>query len=263
MSRMKGKVVIVTGSAQGMGEAELRLMADEGAKVVGADLNIAALQKVVDEINVKCGEGSAIAIKLDVANKADWESVIETTISTFGKIDALVNNAGYLNKGGYMNIQDITEKEWNLTMSVNAHGNFLGIQAVMPQMKKQNKGSIVNISSISGIVGGQDGVQYTASKGANRLIAKGAAVELGKYNIRVNSIHPGYINTAMAATVFNDDEENNGSGFEKDEVLGETIPLARMAEPIEVAYGALFLASDESSYVSGCELIIDGGLTAK
>jgi len=254
MKRVEGKVVIVTGAAQGQGAAELKLMAQEGAKVVGTDKQIEKLQKLVDEINAEYGD-VALAIQHDVSDEKGWQNVVEQTIKKFGKIDVLVNNAGYLNSSGYMEIENIDMNEWNKTLAINAAGNFLGIKSVIPYMKKAKSGSIINISSISGIVGGQDGVQYTASKGASRLLTKGAAVELAQYNIRVNSVHPGLIDTPMAALVFANKEELK--------TYLADIPLGHAADPIDIAYPVLFLASDESKYMTGAEVVVDGGITAK
>ena len=180
---------------------------------------------------------------------------MKTTLEKFGRIDVLVNNAGYLNKGGYLKIEDIDSSEWERTLSVNARGNFLGIQNVAPVMRGAGGGAIVNISSTAGLVGGQDGVHYTASKGANRLLTKGAAVELGEYGIRVNSIHPGCVDTPMTAEAHNDPEEFKA--------FLRSVPLRRMADPMEIARAVVFLASDDASFITGAELVVDGGETAK
>lgn len=251
MGRVQGKVAIVTGAAGGQGSVEAKLLAKEGAKVVATDLNYEGVEQVVAEI--KNAGGQAVAVKHDVTSEEDWNTVRETALKEFGGIDVLVNNAGLGGVEGFAEIDDIDLNSWNKFMDINSTGNFLGIKAVVDVMKKQRKGSIINISSGAGIIGGGAGVHYTASKGSNRLLAKGVGIELAKYNIRANSIHPGFIDTPMVSSVTEDEEAT------KNALAG--IPLGRMGEPEEVAYAVLFLASDESSYITGTELVVDGGFT--
>lgn len=247
--RLKGKVAIVTGAAKGMGKAEAELFAKEGAKVVVADVLEDEAKQVADNLNKNGYE--AMACKLDVSKSEEWKKVVDTVLEKWGKVDVLVNNAGILSLAG---VEDATEEEWDRVMNINAKSQFLGMKYVLPAMKKAGKGSIINISSIYGIIGTGTAAAYHASKGASRLLTKTAAAEFAKYNIRVNSIHPGVIRTPMTDDLLKD--ENAAKGL-----LGTTV-LGRPAEPEEVANGALFLASDESSFMTGSEVVIDGGYTA-
>ncbi|MEN6515633.1 MAG: glucose 1-dehydrogenase [Fervidobacterium sp.] len=247
--RLLGKVAIITGAAKGMGKAEAELFAREGARVVVADILEDEAKQVADKINKDGYE--AMAVRLDVSKSEDWKRVVEQVVEKWGKIDVLVNNAGILSMNG---IEDATEEEWDRVMDINAKSQFLGIKYVLPAMKKAGKGSIINISSIYGLVGSGAAVAYHASKGASRLLTKTVAAELAKYNIRVNSIHPGVIRTPMTEELLKDPQNTRA-------VLGTTV-LGRPAEPEEVATGALYLASDESSFMTGSEMVIDGGYTA-
>lgn len=247
--RLAGKVAIITGAAKGMGKAEAELFAREGAKVVVADILEDEAKQVADKINKDGYE--AMAVKLDVSKSEEWKSVVERVVEKWGKVDVLVNNAGILSMNG---IEDATEEEWDRVMDINAKSQFLGIKYVLPAMKKAGKGSIINISSIYGLVGSGAAVAYHASKGASRLLTKTVAAELAKYNIRVNSIHPGVIRTPMTEDLLKDSQNARA-------VLGTTV-LGRPAEPEEVATGVLYLASDESSFMTGSEMVIDGGYTA-
>jgi cyclopentanol dehydrogenase len=249
MKRLENKVAIVTGAASGMGKEEAKLFAKEGANVVVADITEQGAQEVADAI-VKDG-GMAISYKLDVANAKNWQNMVDDIIKKWGKADVLVNNAGILSEQG---VEDETEEGWDRIMAVNAKSNFLGVKYILPAMKIAKKGSIINISSIYGLIGSGASVAYHASKGAVRLFTKTVAAELAKYNIRVNSVHPGVIRTAMTEETLSDESLTKT-------VLATTI-LGRPAEAIEVAYGVLFLASDESSFMTGSELVIDGGYTA-
>lgn len=247
--RLEGKVAIVTGAARGMGKAEAELFAKEGAKVVVADILEEEAKQVAE--NIKKAGKEAIAVKLDVSKAEEWKKLVDMVVEKWGKVDVLVNNAGILSMTG---IEQLTEEEWDKVMNINAKSQFLGIKYVLPAMKKAGKGSIINISSIYGIIGSGAAAAYHASKGASRLLTKTVAAELAKYNIRVNSIHPGVIRTPMTDDLLKD--PNNAKGL-----LGTTV-LGRPAEPMEVANGALFLASDESSFMTGSEVVIDGGYTA-
>lgn len=247
MGRLSGKVAIITGAAQGMGEAHAKLFVAEGAKVILTDLNDRDGQALADSL----GE-NAMFIRQDVSKKADWDRVMQEGEARFGTVNVLVANAGVIGK--VSSTLDFSEEDYNLVCNINQTGVFLGIQAVVPSMIKAGGGSIVNISSIAGIVAcyGLPNIAYVASKFAVRGMTKRVAVEFGDKNIRCNSIHPGFIKTPMMV-----DATDEGGG----DALS-MIPLNRMAEPEEVSNLALFLASDESSFISGMEHIIDGGMTA-
>jgi NAD(P)-dependent dehydrogenase (short-subunit alcohol dehydrogenase family) len=254
MDRVKGKVAIVTGGGGGMGRADAMLLAKEGAKIVVTDLDEAAVKNVAGEINSQGGK--AVSIKHDVASETDWSTVLRKTLEEFGKLDVLVNNAGVIL---YKKIEDISLSEWRWLMSVNLDGVFLGTKFAIEAMKKNGGGSIINIASVAGLIGNPDASAYHASKGGVRSFSKAAAIECSKagygYNIRVNSIYPGVINTRMA-----DD-------LRKDEAKYKTAvswhPIGHFGEPEDVAYGVLYLASDESKFLTGSELVIDGGWTAR
>lgn len=247
MGRLSGKVAIITGAAQGMGEAHAKLFVAEGAKVILTDLNDKGGQALADSL----GE-NAMFIRQDVSKKADWDRVMQEGEARFGTVNVLVANAGVIGK--VSSTLDFSEEDYNFVCNINQTGVFLGIQAVVPSMIKAGGGSIVNISSIAGIVAcyGLPNIAYVASKFAVRGMTKRVAVEFGDKNIRCNSIHPGFIKTPMMV-----DATDEGGG----DALS-MIPLNRMAEPEEVSNLALFLASDESSFISGMEHIIDGGMTA-
>ncbi|MFA7584763.1 MAG: SDR family NAD(P)-dependent oxidoreductase, partial [Novosphingobium sp.] len=198
MARLSGKVAIVTGSGTGQGEAEVRLFADEGAKVLVADVNFGSAQKVAEEINAK-NANSAIAVSLDVSKEADWQKAVQVAADTFGPITILVNNAGILAPVTY---DMLTHDHWTRTMDVNAWGQMLGMQTVIPVMKRSGGGSIVNVSSLAVVNACGRFTAYTASKGAVDAITRAAAIELASFNIRVNSIAPGVIHTSMVEEAF-------------------------------------------------------------
>ena len=245
--RLQDKVAIITGAARGMGAAEARIFAKEGAKVVLGDIQVEDGQSVAQEINEAGGQ--AIFIEMDVSKQSDWQRAIDAAISNFGKINVLVNNAGIIERDS---LEETTEETWDRIMAVNAKGIFLGTKAVIPHMREAGGGSIVNISSISGMIS-QGYPAYNASKGAIRVFTKSAAVEYARDNIRVNSIHPGTIWTSMSTYK---------QAFTP-ETRAKVIPMRRVGQPEEIAYPALFLASDESSYMTGSEVVIDGGVTAE
>ena len=250
--RLEGKVAFISGGARGMGAAEARMFANEGARVAIGDLSVDEGRKVEAEINETGGE--ALFVPLDVSSESDWQSAISTTVSRFGKLDILVNNAGV--SGGVMKFEDTALEEWDRVMGVNAKGVFLGTKAAIPEMRKAGGGSIVIISSQLGLVGlGFSSPQYQASKGAVRLLAKAAAIQYAKDGIRVNSVHPGPVMTRMT-------EEARADPHRR-ELAMSRVPLDRYAQPEDIAYGVLYLASDESSYVTGSELVVDGGWTAQ
>jgi NAD(P)-dependent dehydrogenase (short-subunit alcohol dehydrogenase family) len=246
--RLKDKVAIVTGAAHGMGEAEARLFAAEGAQVVVADILETDAEQVA--ANIRAGGGEASSATIDVTDESEWVALIGRTISTYGRLDILVNNAGI--SGSSVGDPDGLDG-WNRVIAVNQTSVFLGTKLAAEQMAKTGGGSIVNVSSIMGFVGGTGGhPAYHASKGAVRIYSKAAAVRYGPLGVRVNTVHPGYMPPMLNAT-------NAG---ERQEKIAMT-PLRRIGKPIEVAYGVLFLASDEASFVTGTELVIDGGYIAQ
>jgi NAD(P)-dependent dehydrogenase (short-subunit alcohol dehydrogenase family) len=254
MDRVKNKAAIVTGAGAGMGRAEAVLLAAEGAKVVVTDLDEAGIQRTAEDIRNQ--GGTAIFVRHDVTSEAEWDRVIELTLAEFGRLDVLVNNAGVII---YKKIEDTSLAEWRRLMSVNLDGVFLGTKSAIAAMKKTGGGSIINIASVAGLIGNPDASAYHASKGGVRSFSKAAAIECSKagygYNIRVNSIYPGVINTRMADELKQDQKKYQAA-------LGWHA-MGRFGEPQDVAYGVLYLASDESGFLTGSELVIDGGWTAR
>ncbi|AWT48883.1 SDR family NAD(P)-dependent oxidoreductase [Psychrobacter sp. YP14] len=244
MARLQDKVIIITGAAQGMGETHARLCLTEGAKVVLTDINAEKGQALAAKLGDK-----ALFIKHDVTDEEDWQHVVSTTEAHFGPVDVLVNNAGITMAKSLL---DTSLDEYRRILEINQVSVFLGMKSVVPSMKKSEHGSIINISSINGLVGGAIG--YTDSKFAVRGMSKAAALELAQYGIRVNSVHPGVIATPM---IMQGDTKTAVENFAK------SIPLKRVAQPEEVSAMVLFLASDDSSYSTGSEFIVDGGLTAQ
>lgn len=249
MGRLDGKVALITGAARGMGQAEAKLFAKEGSKVIVTDILVEQGQKTVEEI--KSSGGEAIFLKLDVTSPEDWQNVVSKAIEKYDKVDILVNNAGVLFS---KDTEETTLEIWDKTFDVNVKGVFLGCKYILPAMKKAGRGSIINVSSLYGIVGFPGEPAYDASKGAVRILSKSVALDYAKYNIRVNSLHPGNTRTPMSEPWLKSPEAEK-------EIIGPAI-LGRLAEPIEIAYAALFLASDESSYVDAAELVVDGGYTS-
>jgi NAD(P)-dependent dehydrogenase (short-subunit alcohol dehydrogenase family) len=248
--RLEGKVALISGSANGMGETEARLFAREGAKVVIADVLEEQGQQVATSI-VESG-GEAQFIRLDVTNEDDWKEVVTTAVTRYGKLDILVNNAGI---SGSADPDLLSTANWDQLMAVNAKGVFLGMKTAIPEMQKAGGGAIVNISSISGFIG-QDYIHmaYNASKGAVRIMTKSAAVQYAKDGIRVNSVHPGMM-PPMLTSVASADPERRRQRL-------SLVPMGRAGEREEVGYAVLFLASDEASYITGTELVVDGGYLA-
>jgi|TARA_B100001146_G_scaffold196080_1_gene184196 cyclopentanol dehydrogenase len=249
--RLENKVAFLSGGARGMGAAEALLFAKEGAKVVIGDVLDDVGRQTEAAINDLGGE--CLFIHLDVSSEESWTAAIAETVHRFGKLDILVNNAGVLSLDS---IEDITVDEWDRVMDINSKGVFLGTKTAIPEMRKAGGGSIVNISSISGIAG-QSYVSavYNASKGAVRIFTKSTAIQYATEGIRANSIHPGPIDTPMTSF-------RKGDAQAVAQSLAR-IPLGRAGVPDDIAYGVLYLASDESSFVTGSELVIDGGFLAQ
>jgi len=247
MGRLDGKVALISGGSKGQGAAEAKLFAQEGAKVVLADILDDEGKKIEAEINETGGE--AMYLHLDVTSEADWAAAVRAAVDSYGKLDILVNNAGILLRKG---VEETSAEEWDRVQDVNSKGVFLGVKAAIPAMREAGGGSIVNISSIAGLRGSTS-TAYGASKGLVRLLTKSTAVQYGPEGIRCNSVHPGIIETDMT------EEMLDSAG--REQWLART-PLRIIANAHDVALGVLYLASDESRYVTGSELVIDGGITA-
>jgi NAD(P)-dependent dehydrogenase (short-subunit alcohol dehydrogenase family) len=250
MARAQGKVAMVTGGGAGIGRACCLRLAEEGARVVVTDISAERGDETVGQIEDKGGDG--LFLRHDVTLEDQWESVVGRAREAYGGVDVLVNNAGlYLIKP----LTETTVEEWNNLMAVNVTGVFLGMKHAAPSMAERGGGSIVNMSSVAGLMGVAGHVLYGASKGAVRIMTKDAAMELGASQVRVNSVHPGYINTGMAAY-------GAAAAGTDIEGLGQLYPLGRIGEPDDVANTVLFLASDEAKYLTGGEFVVDGGGSA-
>ena len=251
MPRLEGKVALISGGARGQGAAEAVLFAREGAKVVIGDI----LDDEGRQVEAQIAElgGDATYIHLDVTSAAEWDAAVQTALDRYGGLHILVNNAGI--GGGGVGLEDTTLEFWDRTLDINAKGVFLGTKAVIPAMQDSG-GSIVNISSIAGIIGSRLGIPaYQASKAAVRLLTKSTALQHAPDNIRCNSVHPGMIVTAMTEEILADESQRQG--------YLDSIPLGRLGTVDDIANGVLFLASDDSSFVTGSEIVIDGGLIAQ
>ncbi|MFI6601320.1 glucose 1-dehydrogenase [Nonomuraea sp. NPDC050536] len=244
MGLLDGKVALITGGARGMGEAHVRLFLAEGAQVVFGDV-------LEEEGKALAEETGAVFVRHDVTSPAEWERAVATATELYGKLDVLVNNAGILKFG---RIADMTMDDFSRIVDVNLKGTWLGVKSVIEPMKAAGRGSIVNISSIEGFIGAEGLSAYAASKFAIRGVTKSAARELARFKIRVNSVHPGAINTSMAMDA-DMMAEVDGEAFVKSMVI------KRFAKPVEVSHVVAFLASNRSSYCTGSEFTVDGGLT--
>ena len=249
--RLEGKVALISGGSRGQGAAEARLFAQEGAKVVFGDVLDEEGKQVEAEINESGGE--ATYVHLDVSQESDWIAAIDTAVTRYGKLDVLVNNAGITIR---KSIEDTTVEDWDRIMDINAKGVFLGTKHSIPAMRRAGGGSIVNISSTAGLTGSPyTGASYTATKGAVRLFTKVTAIQHAKDHIRCNSVHPGLVESPMTESLLVDPANR--------EMRTQRIPLGRIGTLEDIAYGVLFLASDEASFMTGSELVIDGGQTAQ
>jgi len=244
MNRLKDKIAIITGGASGMGAAMAKMFASEGATVIAADINEENLAKISELEQVE-------GMKLDVSSDENWAELTKSVVEKYGRIDILINNAGISSE---KTPDQISDADWSLMHKINSFGPFLGIKHASKYMKEAGRGSIVNTSSYTAIIGSGFN-SYSASKGSLRAIARAAAADLGQFNIRVNTVFPGVIETPMVAKLTEYKEAM--------EMLVRATPMQRLGQPEEVANAILFLASDEASYITGAELVIDGGYSAR
>jgi NAD(P)-dependent dehydrogenase (short-subunit alcohol dehydrogenase family) len=247
MARLDGKVALISGGASGIGAGHARVFAREGCKVVIGDLQADLGAQVV--ALVQAAGGQAAFVSLDVTQEESWRKAVAFAVSTFGKLTTLVNNAGIYHGGG---VEDETQAGWDKMIAVNQTGVWLGMKAAMPELLKTGNASIVNISSLYGIIGSPGSLSYHASKAAVRIMSKSAALEYVKRGVRVNSVHPGQIQTPILGDLTP----------ELDAAIKAAIPMGHMGVPEDIAHGSLYLASDEAQYVTGIELVIDGGWSA-
>jgi NAD(P)-dependent dehydrogenase (short-subunit alcohol dehydrogenase family) len=256
MGRLDGKVALITGGASGLGRACGILFAAEGARVALSDLNDALGEQTAAEIRERGGE--ALYLHQDVTEEAEWERTIAAVRARFGRLDVLLNNAGIGMPG---DVEHCTLEQWRQIMRVNLDAVFLGTKYAILAMKESGGGSIINFSSIEGIIGDPSLAAYNASKGGVRVFTKSSALYCAKagYNIRVNSIHPGYIWTPMVENYLREQGDVEGGR----RMIDALHPVGHLGEPDDIAYGALYLAADESKFVTGSEMVIDGGYTAQ
>ena len=256
--RLAGKVALITGAAAGVegelmgfGGAAARLFAREGAKVVLTDIKEEMGRKSAEQIRAQGGE--ALFLRHDVTSEEEWQEVVHTAVAHFGTLNVLVNNAG---TGARFTVEETTTEVWDGQMAVHAKGVFLGTKYAIPLMRQAGGGSIINVSSIYGLVGSPTSAAYHAAKGAIRIFTKAAAIQYARDNIRINSVHPGYCLTPLTRCGYDTDAERRAWSVAR-------TPLGRLGTADDIAYGMLYLASDESAYVTGAELVIDGGMIAQ
>ncbi len=255
MGRVDNKIALVTGAAQGLGAETAKILAEEGASVVLTDINADGVRQAAEEINA-AGSNIAIAFEQDVSSESGWQQTIEATRDRFGRLDILVNNAGI---GSICSVEDETLENWRHVHAVDLDSVFLGCKYGIPLMADSGGGSIVNVSSISGIIAGHNLAAYNSAKAAVRHLSKSVALHCAheRYNIRCNSVHPVFIDTPILDGLVRGSDRK--AALEK---LGRQIPLGRVGQPEDVAYAVLYLASDESQFVTGSEIRIDGGISA-
>jgi len=258
MARLDGKVSIITGAGSGMGEATAKLFSKEGAKVVVADIDPVKGQRVAKEI--KDAGGDAIFIEVDVSKVSDMEKMVKTTVETYGKLSILYNHAGIPGPKG---VEDVTEEEWEQCIKVNILGSFFATKFAIPEMRKAGGGSILFTASTAGIIGSRFSPTYSSAKGAIVLLTKSLALKLATDNIRVNCICPSLADTPMGPDFVRAKPDEDWATTEATmKRFLTTIPMGRLVKPQEIAYAALFLASDEASFITGIFLPVDGGATA-
>ena len=252
MGRVEGKAALITGGASGIGRASARLLAAEGARVAIADIDERGGRELSDAIGA-----AAAFVLLDVTREEQWSAAVEHTLEVFGKLDILVNSAGVVL---IKDVEDTTLEEWRRVQAVNLEGTYLGCKHALPAMRKSGGGSIVNLSSASGLIGGHNLAAYCASKGGVRLLTKSVALHCARRgdNIRCNSVHPTFVDTPMLEALLAGGRDRE----QLSERLSRQVPLGRLGSPEEIAAGILYLASDESSFMTGAEFVIDGGITA-
>lgn len=256
VGRLEGKVALISGGASGIGAAHARVFAAEGAKVLIGDIQDEMGQGVADGIGVTNSGGQAAYTHLDVTSEKSWAEAVNKAVNMYGRLTTLINNAGIAIIGG---VGAQSQEGWDKTIAVNQSGVWYGMKTAIPEMLKAGGGAVVNISSVYGIIGSPDMIAYHASKGAVRLMSKAAALEYAGQGIRVNSVHPGIINTPIMKSALTSGPE---AELFMDSIKGRT-PLGRFGKPEEIAYGSLYLCSDEAAFVTGAELVIDGGWTAQ
>ena len=254
MGRLEGKVALVTGAASnpGLGNTTAKRLAEEGAKLIVTDVDEPGVATCAEEINAAGGE--AISMRQDVTSEAEWQATMAAANEAFGGLDIVVNNAGI---AVLVPIEEMSLEQWNRQIDVNLTSVFLGSKYAIAELKKRGGGSIINLSSVAGLIGLQTCVAYGAAKGGVRIMSKSIAMEAAKYNIRCNSVHPGVIWTNMQAQATG---ANSAEGLETGAMR---IPLGRAGEPLDIANCVLYLASDESNYVTGAEFVVDAGMTAQ